>query len=107
MGQDFGLPAFVKDCDAEVFVGASPSSVGTLSLSEKRTLGEREKGVVLSRHEEHSRGVFLTGVCAGAVHDIKPAKDIVDDMVLLASEQLRTASSFSPSTAVIPPAMAI
>merc|ERR1712066_348314 len=92
--QNFGLPAWVKDCDAEVFVGVNPSSVGTLALSEKRTLEEREKGITLSKHEEHSRGVFLTGVCAGAVNDIKPAKDIVDEMVFLASEQLRAASSF-------------
>merc|ERR1712113_1380500 len=35
--QDMGVPAFVKDCDAEVFVGANMSSVGTLQLSEKRT----------------------------------------------------------------------
>merc|ERR1712217_594805 len=35
--QSIGFPAFVKDCDPEVFVGANPSSVGTLNLSEKRT----------------------------------------------------------------------
>merc|ERR1712151_1173090 len=40
--QNLGFPAFVKDCDPEVFVGANPSSVGTLSLSEKRT---REDGI--------------------------------------------------------------
>lgn len=92
--QGAGLPAFVKDVDAEKFVGANPSSVGTLSLSEKRTLEEREKGVELSRHEEHARGVFLTGVCAGAIKDIKPAKEIIDDMVAVAAEYLRTSSSF-------------
>merc|ERR1712003_252379 len=53
--QAAGLPAFVKDVDAEKFVGANPSSVGTLSLSEKRTLEERDKGIELSRHEEHAR----------------------------------------------------
>merc|ERR1712151_1244728 len=62
--QNAGLPAFVKDVDPEKFVGANTSSVGTLSLSEKRTLEERDKGIELSRHEEPSRGVFLTGSCA-------------------------------------------
>merc|ERR1712232_607203 len=92
--QSAGLPAFVKDVDPEKFVGANPASVGTLSLSEKRTLAEREVGVELSRHEEHSRGVFLTGSCAGAINDIKPAKEIIDDMVSLAVEHLRVASSY-------------
>lgn len=92
-----GLPAFVKDVDPEKFVGANPSSVGTLALSEKRTLEEKEKGIELSMHEEHDRGVFLTGQCAGAITDIKPAKDIIDDMVHLAAEQLRTTSSFLAS----------
>merc|ERR1712232_1114576 len=87
--QSLGLPAFVKDVDPEKFVGANPASVGTIQLSEKRTLAEREVGVELSRHEEHSRGVFLTGSCAGAINDIKPAKEIIDDMVSLAVEHLR------------------
>merc|ERR1719199_2303694 len=30
--QDIGIPAFVKDVDPEKFVGANPSSVGTLQL---------------------------------------------------------------------------
>jgi NAD(P)H-dependent flavin oxidoreductase YrpB (nitropropane dioxygenase family) len=92
--QEHGFPAFVKDVDPEVFVGANPSSVGTLSLSEVRTLEEREKNVELSMHEKHSRGVFLTGECAAAVKEIKPAKDIVEEMVHQAAEQLRTASMF-------------
>jgi len=95
--QDAGIPAFVKDVDPEKFVGANPASVGTLNLSEVLTLEEREKGVELSRHERHERGVFLTGQCAGAIRDIKPAKDIIDDMVLHAAEQLRLASSFVSS----------
>jgi NAD(P)H-dependent flavin oxidoreductase YrpB (nitropropane dioxygenase family) len=90
--QDMGMPAFVKDCDPEVFVGANPASVGTLNLSEVRTRDEREKGVELSTHEKHSRGVFLTGQCAGAIRDIKPAKDIINEMVLQAAEQLNWAS---------------
>merc|ERR1712137_691634 len=95
--QDAGMPAFVKDVDPEKFVGANPASVGTLALSEKRTMEEREKGIELSRHEEHSRGVFLTGSCAGAINDIKPAKTIIEDMVALAAEQLRASSTFLAS----------
>eukprot|EP00929_Paragymnodinium_shiwhaense_P053151 TRINITY_DN2660_c0_g1_i1.p1 TRINITY_DN2660_c0_g1~~TRINITY_DN2660_c0_g1_i1.p1 ORF type:complete len:382 (+),score=88.95 TRINITY_DN2660_c0_g1_i1:62-1207(+) len=93
--QEMGFPAFVKDVDAEKFMGANPSSVGTLALSEKRTLQEREKGIELSKHEEHfHRAVFLTGQCAGAISEVKPAKDIIDDMVSLAAEQLRAASTY-------------
>jgi len=95
--QNAGIPAFVKDVDPEKFVGASPSSVGTLSLSEKRTQEEIKSGIELTRHEEHNRGVFLTGQCAGAIADIKPAKDIIDEMVVSAAEHLHTASSFLTS----------
>merc|ERR1712151_1347685 len=95
--QSAGLPAFVKDVDPEKFVGANPASVGTLALSEKRTMAEKEAGVELSRHEEHSRGVFLTGTCAGAINDVKPAKAIIDDMVALAAEQLSVSSTFLAS----------
>lgn len=92
--QNMGLPAFIKDCDPDVFVGANPSSVGTLNLSERRTQEERKNNVVLSKHEEHSRGVFLTGECAAAITDIKPAKEIIDEMVASAAAQLRSASTF-------------
>jgi len=95
--QSMGVPAFVKDVDPEVFVGANPSSVGTLQLSERRTREEVKHNITLSKHEEHYRGVFLTGECAGAISEIKPAKDIIEDMVTLASEQLRSASSFLTS----------
>merc|ERR1719272_280117 len=94
---DVGLPPFVKDCDPEVFVGANPASVGTLSLSEVLTLEEKEKGIQLSSHEKHQRGVFLTGSCAGAIHDIKPAKVIIDEMVQLAAAQLQAVSGFVTS----------
>jgi len=89
-----GLPAWIADVDPEKMEGANPSSVGTLQLSEKRTRDEREKGVELSMHEEHNRGVFLTGQCAGAISDILPAKVIIEDMVTLAADQLRTANTF-------------
>merc|ERR1712232_883213 len=92
--QQIGLPAWVKDMEAEALEGANPASVGTLALSEKRTLQERENDVKLSRHEEHNRGVFLTGQCAGAITNIQPAKEIIDDMVSLAAEHLRTSSSY-------------
>merc|ERR1712232_593149 len=87
--QQMGFPAWVKDVDPEVFVGANPSSVGTLQLSQVLTQEEKDKGVQLSAHERHRRGVFLTGQCAGAINDIKPAKTIIDDMVSLAAEQLQ------------------
>jgi len=94
---DVGLPPFVKDCDPEVFVGANPASVGTLSLSSVLTREEVEKGVELSSHEKHQRGVFLTGQCAGAITDIKPAKNIIEEMVQLAADQLRASSGFVTS----------
>eukprot|EP00927_Polykrikos_kofoidii_P053093 TRINITY_DN4727_c0_g1_i1.p1 TRINITY_DN4727_c0_g1~~TRINITY_DN4727_c0_g1_i1.p1 ORF type:complete len:402 (+),score=89.37 TRINITY_DN4727_c0_g1_i1:70-1206(+) len=92
--QEIGFPAWVKDVDPEVFVGANPSSVGTLQLSRKLTLEEEKRGVVLTKHEEHMRGVFLAGSCAAAINDIKPAKAIIEDMVTEAAEQLRIASTF-------------
>jgi len=95
--QEVGVPAWIFDADADKMEGANPSSVGTLQLSEKRTLKEKEDGVELSKHEEHMRGVFLSGSCAGAISDIKPAKDIIEEMVVMAADQLRTASSFVAS----------
>merc|ERR1712232_559566 len=52
--QEVGLPAWIFDADPEKMEGASPSSVGTLQLSEKRTMEEKKNGVELSRHEEHA-----------------------------------------------------
>jgi hypothetical protein len=95
--QEIGMPAWIFDADADKMEGANPSSVGTLQLSEKRTLEEKKNGVELSKHEEHMRGVFLSGACAGAVSEIKPAKDIIEEMVVMAADQLRTASSFVAS----------
>jgi len=92
--QDIGVPAWIKDVEPEKVVGANTASVGTLQLSEKRTLAEREKGVTLDRHEEHDRGVFLIGQCAGAINDVKPAAKIIDEMVSMAADQLKIASSF-------------
>jgi len=50
--------------------------------------------VVLDSHERHARGVYLTGSCCGAIKDIKPAKDIIDEMVQQAVEQIAAANSF-------------
>eukprot|EP00928_Gymnodinium_smaydae_P014188 TRINITY_DN1515_c0_g1_i1.p1 TRINITY_DN1515_c0_g1~~TRINITY_DN1515_c0_g1_i1.p1 ORF type:complete len:400 (+),score=102.18 TRINITY_DN1515_c0_g1_i1:65-1201(+) len=95
--QEAGIPAFVKDADPSNFVGANPASVGTLQLGEVRTLEERKNGVELSSKEKHMRGVFLTGQCAGAIDDIKPAATIIEEMVAQATEQLRTTSTMLPS----------
>merc|ERR1711862_218214 len=85
-----GIPAWIADMDAEKLEGANAASVGTLNLSETRTQEEIKKGVVLSAHERHARGVYLTGQCAGAITDIKPAKDVVDDMVTVAADIIRS-----------------
>jgi len=91
--QSIGIPAWVKDVDGEKLEGANPSSVGTLQLSEVLTRKEKEQGVELSAHDRHSRGVFLTGECAAAISEIKPAKAIVEEMVQEAIIQLNSASS--------------
>jgi len=86
---DMGIPAWIADMDPEKLEGVNPSSVGTLNLSEVRTQDEIKNGVELSLHERHQRGVFLTGQCAGAITDIKPAAAIIDEMVLGAVEQIK------------------
>lgn len=91
--QQAGIPAWVKDVDPQDFVGASPSSVGTLQLSEVLTMDEKAKGVKLSALERRTRGVYLTGQCAGAIQDVKPAGAIVEEMVREAAECLRSAST--------------
>merc|ERR1712190_683068 len=92
--QTAGIPAWVKDCDPEVFVGANPSSVGTLHLSEVLTMEEKKNGVTLTAVEKMQRGVFLTGQCAGAITEVLPAAKIVEEMVATATEQLRVANTF-------------
>jgi NAD(P)H-dependent flavin oxidoreductase YrpB (nitropropane dioxygenase family) len=92
--EQIGLPAWIADMDASELDGANPSSVGTLNLSEKRTQEEIKNGVELSAHEKHKRGVFLTGACAGAIDDILPAKAIVENMVLMAAEQIQQMQGF-------------
>eukprot|EP00420_Gonyaulax_spinifera_P030911 CAMPEP_0197879468 /NCGR_PEP_ID=MMETSP1439-20131203/7557_1 /TAXON_ID=66791 /ORGANISM="Gonyaulax spinifera, Strain CCMP409" /LENGTH=377 /DNA_ID=CAMNT_0043498977 /DNA_START=65 /DNA_END=1198 /DNA_ORIENTATION=+ len=87
--QESGIPAFVADVDPEKFAGSNPASVGTLQLSEVRTQEEIKNGIELTSLEKHKRGVFLTGQCAGAVTDVKPAKDIIEEMVLQAADQIR------------------
>lgn len=84
-----GIPAWIADMDPEKLEGANPSSVGTLNLSEVRTQQEMKDGVTLTSLERHKRGVFLTGQCAGAISDIKPAKDIIEEMVSMAADTIR------------------
>ncbi|KAF7974553.1 hypothetical protein HWV62_11906 [Athelia sp. TMB] len=52
--------------------------------------------VELEAHPEKSMEsrMWLMGKVAGAIHDIKPAKDIVDEMVATAAASLRAASAF-------------
>jgi len=88
--QETGVPAFVVDV-AELEGGFS---VGTLQQAEVLTQEEKQKGVQLSRRQMRERGVFLSGQCAGAITDIKPAGQIVEEMVQQAFEQLQTASKF-------------
>jgi NAD(P)H-dependent flavin oxidoreductase YrpB (nitropropane dioxygenase family) len=94
MMQNAGVPAWIADMDPEKLEGANPASVGTLNLSEVRTQDEIKNGVVLTPLEKHKRGVFLTGQCAGAISDIKPAKDIIDEMVAECAETLRSSQQF-------------
>jgi len=61
--QEVGLPAWIFDADPEKMEGASPSSIGTLQLSEKRTMEEKKNGVELSRHEEHAWSFPQRPVC--------------------------------------------
>merc|ERR1740129_2279501 len=88
--QALGIPAWIKDMQADKLEGANLSSVGTLNLSEVRTQDEIKRGVQLSAHEKHSRAVFLTGQCAGAISDIQPAKDIIEEMVSGAADIIRS-----------------
>lgn len=87
-----GIPAFIKDVRGEL--DGSSVGVGIFHSAEVRTQSEKEKGMTLSMKEERERGVYLTGQAAGAITDIKPAKDIVEHMVAEAVEQLNTASTF-------------
>lgn len=67
---------------------------GGFHTVEVRTLKEKMEGVDLSKAEQLGRSVRLTGACAGAITDIKPAKAIVEEMVQQAAEQLQRASTF-------------
>jgi len=87
---NMGIPAFIKDVTGEL--DGSSVGVGIFHSAEVLTLEEKEKGVQLSLKEERERGVYLTGQAAGAITDIKPAKQIVDEMVAQAVEQLTSAS---------------
>jgi len=90
--QNMGVPAFIKDIRGDIDSGSM--GIGIFHQAEVLTSEEKRLGVKLSSREERERGVFLTGQCAGAIHDIKPAAAIVEEMVQQAAEQLRVASTF-------------
>jgi len=90
--QNMGVPAFIKDIRGDIDSGSM--GIGIFHQAEVLTSEEKKLDVKLSSREERERGVFLTGQCAGAIHDIKPAAAIVEDMVQQAAEQLRVASAF-------------
>uniref|UniRef100_A0A7S1FHF0 Nitronate monooxygenase domain-containing protein n=1 Tax=Noctiluca scintillans TaxID=2966 RepID=A0A7S1FHF0_NOCSC len=93
--QDMGIPAFVTDIqNAEMEGGAS---IGLFHQAECLTLEEKKQGVQLTSRERHQRGVFLTGQCAGAIDDIKSAKEIVEEMVKQAAEQIQATSTLLTS----------
>lgn len=70
---------------------------GGLHDAEVLTDAERSEHVELSTVDHLKRSVRLVGACAGAITDVKPAKDIVDEMVLQAVECLALSSSFISS----------
>lgn len=88
--QSTGLPAFIKDFKGELDGGVS---IGIFQQAEVLTMEERQKNVELTSRQRHERMVYLSGQCAGAISDIKPAKAIVEDMVQGAVEQLRACSA--------------
>merc|ERR1712100_664262 len=91
---NFGVPAFVKDIKNTDGIDSSSVGVGIFHLAEVRTLEEVAANKELSVREERGRGVYLTGQCAGAISDIKPAKAVVEDMVAEACVQLQSSASF-------------
>merc|ERR1712066_1070968 len=84
--QDKGILAIQADMK-------SGSDYDDESLVEVRTQDEIKRGVQLTKKEQLESSTRLCGQCAGAIADIKPARDIVEDMVAVAAEQLRAASS--------------
>jgi len=91
---NFGMPAFVKDLKNIDGIDSSSVGVGIFHLAEVRTRKEIEEGLELTTRQERERGVYLTGQCAGAIEDIKPARAVVDEMVAEACVQLQSAASF-------------
>merc|ERR1712232_1409394 len=84
--QDQGILAVTADVKSKYPAG--------LHGLEVMTLDEKAWGIELSKKEEMERSVRLSGQCAGAISDIKPAKAIVEDMVAQAVEQMQLANSF-------------
>lgn len=74
-------------------VADSQGKVGFHNM-EVLTLDERKNGIILNTVQHMERSVRLTGQCAGAITDIKPARVIVEEMVAQAVEQLSVANTF-------------
>ena len=55
----------------------------------------------VSKMEEMERSVRLVGQCAGAVDSIKPAREIVEEMVAQAAALLSAAQSFVVAEATV------
>jgi len=58
------------------------------------TQEEKKNGVELTKQQELERSTRLTGQCAGAINNILPAKQIVEEMVAGAVAQLQAANTF-------------
>lgn len=89
--QSMGIPAFVKDIKSEID-GADGVGVGIFHAAEVYTKEELDKGVKLTPREERERGVYLTGSCCAAIKDVKPAREVVEEMVAGAVLQIEQAS---------------
>merc|ERR1712137_1239819 len=94
--QAAGMPAFVKDIKEEL--GGGLAGVGIFHSAEVLTQDEKQRGVELSLREKRERGVYLTGQCAGAITEIKPAKEIIEEMVAEAIVQLNISTAFIQSS---------
>jgi len=70
-------------------------------LEQLTSRGELPHEVELKNHPEKSIiGIpWLMGRVAGSIHDIKPAKDIVDELVNTAAQSLSVASGYKAATA--------
>merc|ERR1712137_1050028 len=92
--QNMGVVPFLKDVEGGSSGIEGLTGVGIFHAAEVLTVDEKQQGVELSVKEKRERGVYLTGQCAGAITDVKSAKEIIDEMVAGAIEQLNIAVAF-------------